>query len=102
MHKPAAKREQGRKPPIVEIKGENGDEVTPPPPEVIEPDPALSPEEADSSVVIEKTATARQAQAEMDAARSRLERARQLFDKGLLPKADFDTTNSAYKVAEAK
>ncbi len=34
MHKPAAKREQGRKPPIVEIKGENGDEVTPPPPEV--------------------------------------------------------------------
>jgi len=62
----------------------------------------LSPEEADSSVVIEKTATARQAQAEMDAARSRLERARQLFDKGLLPKADFDTTNSAYKVAEAK
>jgi len=47
MHKPAAKREQGRKPPIVEIKGENGDEVTPPPPEVIEPDPALSPEEAE-------------------------------------------------------
>ncbi|MDI2070894.1 putative ATP-binding cassette transporter [Bradyrhizobium japonicum] len=47
MHKPAAKREQGRKLPIVEIKGENGDEVTPPPPEVIEPDPALSPEEAE-------------------------------------------------------
>src|SRR5262245_44887290 len=38
----------------------------------------------------------------MDAARSRLDRARQLFEKGLLPKADFDTTNSAYKVAEAK
>ena len=49
MHKPAAKREQGRKPPIVEIKGENGDEVTPPPPEVIEPDPALSPEEAEQA-----------------------------------------------------
>lgn len=62
----------------------------------------LSPQDTDTSVVIEKTAIARQSQAEMDAARSRLERARQLFDKGLLPKADFDTTNSAFKVAEAK
>ena len=62
----------------------------------------LSIEESDSSVEIEKTAVARQARAEMDAAHSRLERAKQLFDKGLLPKADFDTTNSSYKVAEAK
>jgi len=62
----------------------------------------LSIEESDSSVEIEGTAIARQARAEMDAARSRLERAKQLFDKGLLPKADFDTTNSSYKVAEAK
>jgi HlyD family secretion protein len=62
----------------------------------------LSPEESDFSVDIETTAIARQARAEMDAARSRLDRAKQLFDKGLLPKADFDTTNSSYKVAEAK
>ena len=62
----------------------------------------LSPEQSDSSVNIENTAIAKQARAEMDAARSRLDRAKQLFDKGLLPKADFDTTNSAYKVAEAK
>ena len=62
----------------------------------------LSPEDPDLSVEIEKTAIAKQARAEMDAARSRLERAKQLFDKGLLPKADFDTTNSGYKVAEAK
>src|SRR5262249_7839790 len=62
----------------------------------------LSPNASDSSVNIESTAIAKQAQAEMDAARSRLDRAKQLFDKGLLPKADFDTTNSAYKVAEAK
>ena len=62
----------------------------------------MSPEDSDTSVDIEKTAIARQSRAEMDAARSRLERARQLFDKGLLPKADFDTTNSGYKVAEAK
>jgi RND family efflux transporter MFP subunit len=62
----------------------------------------LAPEEADLSVNIENTAIAKQARAEMDAARSRLERARQLFDKGLLPKADFDTTNSGFKVAEAR
>src|SRR4051812_13738718 len=49
MQKPAGKREQGRKPPIVEIKGENGGEVAPPPPEVIEPDPELSPEEAEQA-----------------------------------------------------
>jgi RND family efflux transporter MFP subunit len=62
----------------------------------------LSGEESDQSVNIEGTAIAKEARAEMDAARSRLERAKQLFDKGLLPKADFDTTNSGYKVAEAK
>jgi multidrug efflux pump subunit AcrA (membrane-fusion protein) len=62
----------------------------------------LSLEDSDAAVNVENTAIAKQARAEMDAARSRLDRARQLFDKGLLPKADFDTTNSAYKVAEAK
>ena len=62
----------------------------------------LEPEESDFSVVIENTAIAKQARAEMDAARSRLERARQLFEKGLIPKADFDTTNSGFKVAEAR
>jgi len=49
MSKPAAKREKGQKPPIVEIKGEDGDEVTPPPPAVVEPDPELSPEEAEQA-----------------------------------------------------
>lgn len=61
MSKTAAKREQGKergkekgkkqpaKPPIVEIKGENGDEVAPPPPEVLEPDPELSPEEVEQA-----------------------------------------------------
>ncbi|TQF29987.1 ABC transporter ATP-binding protein/permease [Bradyrhizobium sp. UNPA324] len=46
MHKPAAKREQD-KPPIVGIEGENGDDVAAPPPELLEPDPELSPEEAE-------------------------------------------------------
>jgi len=61
MSKTAAKREQGKergkekgkkqpaKPPIVEIKGENGDEVAPPPPEVLEPDPELSSEEVEQA-----------------------------------------------------
>lgn len=49
MQKPAGKREQGKKPPIVEIKGEDGDEITPPPPELVEPDPELSPEEAEQA-----------------------------------------------------
>ncbi|GMO42729.1 ABC transporter ATP-binding protein/permease [Bradyrhizobium sp. TM233] len=49
MHTPAAKREQGPKPPIVGIKGENGDEVAAPPPELLEPDPELSPEEAEQA-----------------------------------------------------
>jgi RND family efflux transporter MFP subunit len=62
----------------------------------------LPAEGSDQSVNLEQTAVAKEARAEMDAARSRLDRAKQLFDKGLLPKADFDTTNSGFKVAEAK
>ncbi|MCP3439897.1 ABC transporter ATP-binding protein/permease [Bradyrhizobium sp. CCGUVB14] len=49
MQKPAAKREQGRKPPIVDIKGEDGDAIAPPPPEVVEPDSDLSPEEIEQA-----------------------------------------------------
>src|SRR3954465_6702645 len=49
MQKPAGKRESGKKPPIVEIVGATGEEVAPPPPELVEPDPALSPEEAEQA-----------------------------------------------------
>ncbi|EHQ99821.1 ABC transporter ATP-binding protein/permease [Bradyrhizobium sp. WSM471] len=49
MQKPARKRESGKKPPIVEIVGETGEEVAPPPPELVEPDPELSPEEAEQA-----------------------------------------------------
>ncbi|MGJ5177966.1 ABC transporter ATP-binding protein/permease [Bradyrhizobium oligotrophicum] len=38
---------QTKRAPIIEIAAENGDRVEPPPPEVIEPDPELSPEEAE-------------------------------------------------------
>lgn len=49
MQRPAAKRDQGKKPPIVDLKGEDGDEIAPPPPEVLEPDPDLSPEEIEQA-----------------------------------------------------
>src|SRR5712675_1042452 len=35
--------------PIVEVAAEDGDQVEPPPPEVVEPDPQLSPEEAEEA-----------------------------------------------------
>ncbi len=38
-----------KKPPIVEVVAEDGDHVDPPPPEVVETDPELSPEEAEAA-----------------------------------------------------
>jgi putative ATP-binding cassette transporter len=35
--------------PIVEVAAEDGDQIEPPPPEVVEPDPQLSPEEAEEA-----------------------------------------------------
>ncbi|WP_426421972.1 ABC transporter ATP-binding protein/permease [Bradyrhizobium genosp. A] len=49
MQEPAAKREQGKKPPIVDLKGEDGDRIAPPPPEALEPDSELSPEEVEQA-----------------------------------------------------
>ncbi|MBW5435464.1 ABC transporter ATP-binding protein/permease [Bradyrhizobium canariense] len=49
MQKPARKRESGKKPPIVEIVGETGEEEARPPPELVEPDPEQSPEEAEQA-----------------------------------------------------
>lgn len=49
MQKPAANREQGKKPPIIDLKGEDGEEVAPPPPEVLEPDSDLSVEEIEQA-----------------------------------------------------
>ncbi|CCD96518.1 putative ABC transporter (fused ATP-binding and permease components) [Bradyrhizobium sp. ORS 375] len=45
IERPAA--DKPAKAPIIEIAAENGDHVEPPPPEVVEPDPELSPEEAE-------------------------------------------------------
>src|ERR1700736_1687634 len=51
MSKPAAKSRPAAtsKSPIVEVFAETGDDVEPPPPEVLEPDPDLSPEDAEQA-----------------------------------------------------
>ncbi|MGX4768478.1 ABC transporter ATP-binding protein/permease [Bradyrhizobium guangdongense] len=49
MQKPVRTKEQGETAPIVKVTGENGDEVAPPPPELLEPDPELTPEEAEQA-----------------------------------------------------
>src|ERR1700682_6426506 len=50
MATPAAKsRPATNKSPIVEVAAEDGDHIEPPPPEVVEPDPDMSPEEAEQA-----------------------------------------------------
>jgi vitamin B12/bleomycin/antimicrobial peptide transport system ATP-binding/permease protein len=46
---PAKKSATRKKPPIVEVVSGQGDHVDPPPPEVVETDPELSPEEAEEA-----------------------------------------------------
>jgi vitamin B12/bleomycin/antimicrobial peptide transport system ATP-binding/permease protein len=45
----AAEKSSGKKPDIVEIDDENGDVIEPPPPDVVEPDPELTPEEQEEA-----------------------------------------------------
>src|SRR3982075_3089408 len=55
MAKSAAKsksrpdKPSGNKPPVVEIDAEGNDPIEPPPPELVEPDPDLTPEEAEQA-----------------------------------------------------
>lgn len=50
MANPTAKsRAAAKKSPIVEVAAEDGDHIEPPPPEVVEPDPELSPEEVEEA-----------------------------------------------------
>jgi len=62
----------------------------------------LPPDGTREDVDLEQTPPVREARAQMDAARSRLERANELFKNGLMAKADLDTVNSAFKVADAQ
>jgi len=54
-HHPAEKQRSSdkssddEKAPIIEVVAEDGDEIEPPPPEVVEPDPEMSPEEAEEA-----------------------------------------------------
>ena len=62
----------------------------------------LPPDGTSEDVDLEKTAFVREARAQMDSARARLDRANQLLEKGLIAKADLDTVSGAYKVTEAQ
>jgi RND family efflux transporter MFP subunit len=62
----------------------------------------LSPNGTEEDVNLEQLAPVRQARAQMDGAKARLDRAQQLAQSGLLAKSDLDATSSAYKVTEAQ
>lgn len=62
----------------------------------------LPPNGTSENVVLEEIPQARQARAQMDGAKARLDRALQLTEKGLLAKSDLDALSSAYKVTEAQ
>ena len=62
----------------------------------------LPPTGTNEDVDLEKTSLVREARATMDGTKFRLDRASQLYEKGLMAKADFDVANSAYKVSEAQ
>ena len=62
----------------------------------------LAPEGTDDRVDPEKTATVRQAAAVLDEARHNRDRASRLVEQGVIAKADFDTANAAFKVAEGR
>lgn len=62
----------------------------------------LSPEGTDDRVDLEKTGTVRQAQALLDDSKLRLDRAQNLFQRGVLPKAQLDGAEADYKVAQSR
>lgn len=62
----------------------------------------LTPDGTDDKVDPENTATVRQARAVLDEARFSRDRAARLVEQGVIAKADFDTANAAYKVAEGR
>jgi RND family efflux transporter MFP subunit len=62
----------------------------------------LPPTGTNEDVDLERTSLVREARATMEGTRFRLDRASQLYEKGLMAKSDFDVANSAYKVAEAQ
>lgn len=61
----------------------------------------LSPEGIDDRVDPELTGTVRQAKAVLEEARINRERAAKLVEQGVISRADFDSTDAAYKVAQS-
>ena len=62
----------------------------------------LSPEGTDDRVDPEKTGTVRQAQAALDEARGNRSRAQKLVEQGVVSRAEFDSADASFKVAQGK
>ena len=62
----------------------------------------LSPDGTDDTVDPEQTATVRQARAVLDEAKFNRDRAQKLVEQGIIAKAEFDTANAGFKVAEGR
>ena len=62
----------------------------------------LPPDGEEEKVDPEQTATVRQARAVLDEAKFNRDRAAKLVEQGVIAKADFDSANAAFKVAEGR
>jgi RND family efflux transporter MFP subunit len=62
----------------------------------------LSPDGADDRVTAEETGTVRQAKAVLEDAKLKRDRALRLMQQGVIPRADYDTADSDYKVAVSR
>lgn len=62
----------------------------------------LNPDGADDRVSAEQTGTVRQAKAVLDEARAKRDRAERLVRDGIVPRAEWDTVESEYRVAQSR
>src|SRR5688572_4472735 len=62
----------------------------------------LPPTGTSEDVNLEQTSFVREARAQMDSTKARLDRIAQLAEKGLISKADLDAVSGSYKVSEAQ
>jgi len=62
----------------------------------------LSPDGTDDKVSLEQTGTVRQAKAQLEEARLSRERAVRLVEQGIVAKADFDSADATFKVAQSR
>jgi multidrug efflux pump subunit AcrA (membrane-fusion protein) len=62
----------------------------------------LSPDGSDDRVSAEETGTVRQAKAVLEEAKAKRDRTERLVQQGITPRAEWDTVNSEYKVAQSR